>query len=326
MLTVSDVDSGQTVFAAVAAGDLIGTYGTFTFNETTGAWTYTLDPDLSDGLVDAQEVNDTLTVASIDGTASETITVDIVGANDAATITVSDSEDMGVTEAGGVDNSTAGDPDASGVLTVSDVDSGQTVFAAVAAGDLIGTYGTFTFNETTGAWTYTLDPDLSDGLVDAQEVNDTLTVASIDGTASETITVDIVGANDAPEMTASGVLVNATEGNGSVIVDGGFLIADIDSVYLHSATMELTTDSNLDFLQYDELNGISGIFDQVTDTLTLTGNATVSEYEAALRSISFQAEGASVEMRTAEITTSVFDGTNHSADVTTAVSIMAMAT
>src|SRR5205823_14642881 len=72
-----------------------------------------------------------------------------------ATITASAAEDTAVTEAGGLANAVANDPSASGQLTVHDVDTGEDHFATPAS--LAGTYGTFTFNTTSGAWRYTHD-------------------------------------------------------------------------------------------------------------------------------------------------------------------------
>ena len=135
------------------------------------------------------------------GTLSQaTVTVDIVGQNDNATITGSVSEDTSVTEAGGVANATPGDPSASGQLTVHDVDSGQNHFQIPAS--LASTYGNFTFDTTTGAWTYTLDQTKADPLTAGQHVTDTLTVTSADGTATQDIVVNITGVNDTPVMAA----------------------------------------------------------------------------------------------------------------------------
>ncbi|MGI0524369.1 VCBS domain-containing protein, partial [Rhizobium giardinii] len=155
-LAVSDVDDGEAVFAAPASLD--GTYGSFTFNAATGSWTYTLDNDraATQGLNQGAAVSDTLSVTSLDGTASHSIVVAITGANDAASITVDATvtDDRATVEAGAAGS---GDPAASGKLTVSDVDDGEAVFAAPAS--LNGTYGSFTFNAATGSWTYTLDND-----------------------------------------------------------------------------------------------------------------------------------------------------------------------
>jgi len=115
-----------------------------------------------------------------------TTTVAVTGVNDPASIsgaaTGSVAED-GVLTSGGT-------------LAVSDVDLGEALFAAVDASALAGTYGDFTFDG--GAWTYTLrngDANVQ-ALVFGQQVSDTLTVGSVDGTASQAITVTINGADE----------------------------------------------------------------------------------------------------------------------------------
>src|SRR5206468_1039482 len=127
--------------------------------------------------------------------------VNITGSNDFATITRSEERRVGKTEAGGRAKAVANDPSASGQLTVHDVDTGEDHFATPAS--LAGTYGTFTFNTTSGAWTYTLDQSLADHLTAGQHVTDTLTVASFDGTATYPLVVNITGSNDFATITAS---------------------------------------------------------------------------------------------------------------------------
>src|SRR5438445_506584 len=135
----------------------------------------------------------------------------ITGTNDNATITASASEDTAVLEAGGLANATAGDPSASGQLTVHDVDSGEAHFQTPAS--LAGTYGTYTFNPTTGVWGYTLSQSLADPLTAGQVVHDHLSVTSFDGTASFDIDVTITGANDAAVI--SGIATGSvTEASG----------------------------------------------------------------------------------------------------------------
>ena len=148
------------------------------------------------------------TVSDVHGATSvATVTFNITGTNDAASIGVVPGGDYDVTEAGGTANTTAGDPDAAGQLTISDVDTGEDHF--VTPSSLSGTYGTFTFNTTTGEWTYALDQSLADPLTGGQSATDTLTVHSADGTASHDIVVNITGTNDAP--TAGNDTANATE-------------------------------------------------------------------------------------------------------------------
>ncbi|HRF10252.1 MAG TPA: VCBS domain-containing protein, partial [Xanthobacteraceae bacterium] len=139
------------------------------------------------------------------GAVSETRTIYVrfTGTNDAASIAIDTAvaDDRSVTEAGGVANGTAGDPWASGKLLVTDVDSGQDAFAVPPS--LNATYGTFTFNAATGAWSYALDDArlATQALMQGQMVSDTLTVTSLDGTASHNIVVNIAGTNDAPVIT-----------------------------------------------------------------------------------------------------------------------------
>ncbi len=80
-----------------------------------------------------------------------------------------------------------------GSLTITDADVGQAAFKMPAT--LMGTYGAFTFNASTGAWTYLIDNSKSNtqALVTGQTVYDTLTVESIDGSATQDIKVSISG-------------------------------------------------------------------------------------------------------------------------------------
>src|SRR5439155_158721 len=164
------------------------------------------------------------------------------------TITASASEDTAVTEAGGLANASAGDPSASGQLTVHDVDTGENHFATPAS--LAGDYGTFTFNTATGAWTYTLDQAKADPLTAGQHVSDTLTVTSSDGTATQDIVVNITGSNDAPVLdldannsTATGsnyVSTFTDTGSAVAIADSDVSSIDPDNANMASATVTLT--------------------------------------------------------------------------------------
>ncbi len=218
-LNVSDLDTGEAVFLAPVV--LAGTYGDFTFDSATGDWSYTLANGAANvqALNDKATAHDSLVVYSLDGTALETITVDITGRNDDATITGDTSG--AVVEAGGVKNGTPGTPGASGDLDVNDVDTGEAVFQAVAQAKLAGIYGNFTFDEMTGGWTYALDQSKADLLAQNQQVTDQLTVKSLDGTASQTITVNITGANDAPRPLPDNVEA-LYDGKGSDMIRDAF--------------------------------------------------------------------------------------------------------
>ncbi|WP_240987396.1 beta strand repeat-containing protein, partial [Cupriavidus taiwanensis] len=308
-LTLNDADAGEAHFAAVPPDSLVGQYGTFTFNTTTGAWTYTLDNSKADALIAGQQVSDALTVWSSDQTANQTITVNITGTNDAAAITASTNEDTAVTEAGGVANATSGDTSASGTLTVADVDSGEAHFATVPPDSLVGQYGTFTFNTTTGAWTYTLDNSKADALIAGQQVSDALTVSSADQTASQTITVNITGTNDA--------VVNSVPAAQSVNEDAPLVFStatgnalgffDVDG---SSHTVTLTASGGT-----ITLNGTAGLQFLAGDgsadgTMTFTGSD--AAIRAALDGLQFAGDkdyagAASLQMQTSDGATADID-------------------
>src|SRR5262249_25634035 len=158
LLTDDDVDNPINTFQADSGTGDNG-HGTWSIDGS-GSWSYTVDE--SDGAVDALNVGgtltDTFTVTTEDGT-PQLVTIDIAGANDAATFSGDDTGD--VTEDGAV----PGNPDAIGTLVVDDVDSSTDV---VAQDDVATTYGHFTI-DAGGSWTYDLDnanPDV-DALNDA---------------------------------------------------------------------------------------------------------------------------------------------------------------
>jgi VCBS repeat-containing protein len=216
-LTVTDVDAGESVFQT--PGSLAGTYGTFTFNAATGVWGYTLNNTAANvqELITGQSVTDTLTVTSLDGSYSQTITVTIDGEDDDAAIT--GTATGAVAEDGAL---TAGS-----TLTVSDVDANEDAFEVPAS--LAGTYGDFTFNAATGAWGYTLDNTAVNvqALISSDEVEDILTVTSIDGSATQDIIVTITGEDD-PAVIA-GVDTGEVTEDGLLSTSGTLTISDPDA-------------------------------------------------------------------------------------------------
>ena len=226
-LVATDVDSSAdfVVQSAVA-----GSYGSFSI-DLGGAWSYTLD----DGNAAVQALNtgdvlhELVTVATADGTTRQ-IDVSIHGANDAAVITGTATDD--VTEQSGVLNGTAGEASASGDLVATDVDSPA---AFVVQSAVAKTYGSFSI-AVGGAWSYTLDE--SNVYVQALNTGDVLhelvTVATADGTTRQ-IDVSINGANDAAvitgmatdSVTEAGGVLNGTAGEASA--SGDLVATDVDS-------------------------------------------------------------------------------------------------
>jgi VCBS repeat-containing protein len=165
-----------------------------------------------DALAEGDHIQDELVYANRMGNGGAlnqaTVVIDLWGVNDTASIS------------GGATGNTVEDASTTtgGVLTVTDVDHDQNVFQAVAAAALVGAYGDFTFDGTSGTWGYTLDHARADSLGYGEVVHDTLTVQSADGTASQLIDVTVNGAIDAPVVTASAAQPSIKQG-GAVGLD-----------------------------------------------------------------------------------------------------------
>lgn len=206
VLAKSDVDSvlhyDTTGWLANEDGTFtkVGQYGSATLDPLHDTVTYHLDNAMpaTQALAGGQHVTDDFTIAVIEDngalTATTQVAFAVTGANDAAQI--------GGTATGSVTED--GIAHIEGALTVTDVDAGEARFQTPDV--LSGDHGSFTFDATSGAWTYTLNQDLADPLNAGQIVHDTLLVTSLDGTASQTIDVAIHGANDVPAIVSAGTV------------------------------------------------------------------------------------------------------------------------
>ncbi|MCK5319477.1 MAG: DUF4347 domain-containing protein, partial [Anaerolineales bacterium] len=92
----------------------------------------------------------------------------------------------------------------------------------------------------------------------------------------------------APSVTA-GATLNFTEGDGATAIDATITVTDADSTNLQSATITITGNYAIgqDVLEFTDQSGISGSWDALNGKLTLTGTSLVANYQAALRSVSY---------------------------------------
>ncbi|CUR80229.1 retention module-containing protein [Achromobacter xylosoxidans] len=199
-----------------------GQYGTFTVDQN-GKWTYVLDNDSAkvQALTEGQKVTDTITVTVDDGnggTATQVITVDITGTNDAAVITPSKPGD----DKGTVQEDTT--LTASGKLDIVDKDAGQASFKPQT--DFQGQYGKFSI-DANGNWSFKLDNDAKaiQQLGAKEHLTETFTVTSADGTTSQVV-ITINGTNDAP--TVSGTATGAVAEDGTTTTSGQLTKTDVD--------------------------------------------------------------------------------------------------
>jgi hypothetical protein len=116
----------------------------------------------------------------------------------------------------------------------------------------------------------------------------TVSFAANDGTASSatvTKTVSVAAVNDPPVVTA-GNTVGYSEQAVAIVVGSALAVTDADSPNLAGATVAISAGLLAgDTLHFTNQNGISGSF--ASGVLTLSGSATVAQYQTALRSITF---------------------------------------
>ncbi|MCL9689311.1 VCBS domain-containing protein, partial [Legionella sp. EUR-108] len=241
-LAISDVDSPATFVAQTNVAGSNG-YGHFTVGAD-GVWSYTTDTAHNE-FAAGSTYTDTLTVTSADGTTS-TISVNIVGTNDAAVITPAVAN---LTETNAILTT-------SGTLAISDVDSPATFVAQTNVAGSNG-YGHFTVGSN-GAWTYATDTAHNE-FAAGTTYTDTLTVTSADGTTS-TITVNIVGTNDAAVITPA--VANLTETNAILTTSGTLAISDVDSPATFVAQTNVAGSNGYGHFTV----GADGVWSYTTDT------------------------------------------------------------
>ena len=265
-LTISDTDSGEGTFTAET---VLGSYGSLTIDES-GNWSYSADNTQStiQALGDGDQLTDTLTVQSVDGT-THSIVITINGTNDAAVISG--------TETGAVTEDAAGTLTTSGALTISDTDSGEGTFTAETVS---GSYGSLTIDES-GNWSYSADNSQNaiQALGDGDQLTDTLTVQSADGT-THNIVITIDGTNDAAVISGAETGAITEDAAGTLTTSGALTISDTDSgegafntetVAGSYGSLIIDESGNWSYSANNSQNAIQalGDGDQLTDTLTV---------------------------------------------------------
>ncbi|MGB7203982.1 MAG: VCBS domain-containing protein, partial [Anderseniella sp.] len=281
VISVFDADTGESTFQA---GDYVGVYGTVALTGA-GAYTYTLDnssllvQSLGEGII----ATDTVAIQTFDGT-THNIVVDITGVNDAATFS---GDDQGsVTEED--DPLTLID---SGILIVSDVDTGEAVFNASTQP---GAYGSFTI-DAAGNWTYSADNTQTaiQELGGSSTLTETFTVSSIDNT-THNITVTINGTNDA-------AVIGGT--------DTGSVTEEDDPTTLTATGLLTITDIDLNEAIFSA-NTIAGTYGSLTIDTAGNWSYTADNTQSAIQSLGL---GSSL---VDTITIQGIDGTTHDIAIT----------
>ncbi len=214
-------------------------------------------------------------------------------------------------------------PDGTKVAFVSDASN-------LVAGDTNGVADVFIKDLVTGAVTrLSLSALGVQGNGDATQVvfsPDGMSVALV-SSAGNLVAGDTNGASDI--FVAS---FGYREGGAPVAVAANLTLGDVDNQSLAGATVTISSGFTAgDVLGFANQNGISGSYNAATHVLTLTGTATLAQYQAALRSVTFSNSGDNPDnfgTSTARTITWVVDdggSANHASNAaTTALTVFAV--
>jgi VCBS repeat-containing protein len=258
------------------------------------------------------QVNDGASANNLSTTATSTVNVTAVndapvGVNDSASAIEASgtgNATAGTNPTGNVINGAGADTDvdnATNALIVQDILKGTTGTATAVAlsttsangTNIAGNFGSLSIGAD-GSYVYTLDN--TNGTVQglntsSSALTDTFTYTVKDPaglSSTATITVSINGANDAPVVTTNSTARSYTENAAAIIANNNLSLSDVDSSNLTEATVQITSGLTAgDVLSFTAANGITGTYDAAAGKLTLTGSATVAQYQTALQTVKF---------------------------------------
>ena len=214
-LAISDVDDPATFVQQAATA---GQYGTFGIGAN-GAWTYAAS-SAHDEFIGGTTYTDTFAVASADGTATQ-VTINMLGANENSAVVLTSAAQAGkVTEDADTTPATTDSLSATGLVTFTDADRGDTHTATLSyapAGNAppLGTFsaGPFTDTGSDGAagsagWRYDLDNSAAQSLAAGQTVTEKFRVTIDDhhgSTVSQDVDITIEGTGERPTLPVGGI-------------------------------------------------------------------------------------------------------------------------
>ena len=147
-----------------------------------------------------------------------------------------------------------------------------------------------------------------------------------DGGVSSSVSrsVGVTAVNDAP--VASSIEAGAlayTENDGAVAITSSIAFTDVDDTNIESATIQISSGytSGEDTLIFTNQNGISGSFNPVSGILSLSGTASLSDYETAIRSVNYSNTSDNPSTTTRTISFTVNDGDANSNTLTRSITI-----
>jgi len=199
------------------------------------------------------------------------------------------------------------------------------------------------WNPATGTLTLTGTASISDYETALRSVTYENTVTSLPSTIQRTISfsvhdgddpsntqsrdVAVSGVNDPPALTnIESTPLQVSGDDAPTVITSSITVSDDDSQNMSGATVQISNNyvSSEDVLGYNNILGISGSWNNTTGTLTLSGSATKSNYETALRSITYDNTSSTPSSQTRTVRFTISDGTGDSAPITRDIALSAV--
>ncbi|WP_145288461.1 FG-GAP-like repeat-containing protein [Rosistilla oblonga] len=326
-LTVTlTTSTGGNLSAAAAAGITVG--GTSTVRTLTGSLI-----DLNSYLNTSSNITYLHGTPDTNGDAADTIQIHVtdngnsgsggggivdLGTFDVDITTVNDEQILAVNTGTTVVEGSTGNTITTAMLQTTDVDNtnAQLVYTV----DSIPVNGTLYRNAVTLSANDTFtQADIAAGLITydhngSQTASDSFTFTVDDGTGtttSDTFHWSVTSVNDAPVVASiESAVIAYTENDGAEAITSTLTLADDDDTNIESALVTISAGyvNGQDLLAFVDQNGIVGAWDAGTGTLTMTGTATLAQYQSALRSITYTNTSELPDTSTRTVSFTVNDG------------------
>lgn len=213
------------------------------------------------------------------------------------------------------------------------------IFTGVAKTHIVGTWdaqsGTMslTGNDTVANYQKALRAVKFQTGVNPGGATRTVTFTTSDGvdqSVAATRTIVVKPVNDAPVLAGIETTTLAyVKGQAPTAISDTITVADPDNAVLASATVQITGGykKGQDFLAFEDTDKITGVFDTKKGLLTLTslGDATVADFEAALRAVTYQNTSESPKTGKRIVSFKVSDGSAWSKTVKRTLQVTAAA-
>jgi hypothetical protein len=136
------------------------------------------------------------------------------------------------------------------------------------------------------------------------------------------ITVNNV--NDAPQLSGiEGSALSFTEGDDPVNLTASILVTDIDDINIESASVSITANysNGEDVLYFSNTANITGTWNSSTGVLSLAGSDTKANYQAAIRTVTYENVSEDPTALNRTVSLSIYDGEDNSNTLTRNISI-----